>query len=231
MPTAAKTAPNRNAIHPFDKRYGTDTGGYLSPEELVTGQANDGLNHGYSAVAPSVFREAMRRWRGTLPAVGGRIEGYGFVDVGAGKGRVLFLASELPFRKIVGVELHPPLARIAEKNIDRWRRVTRTGSNIRMLQQDVLKFRWPRPPLLVYLYNPFHCSLVAQLTESLASLPASSASLVDLLYVNPTCTDVITASGGFSHLWTVRIEMNEADQKADPYGTSNDLVSAFRRTR
>ena len=231
MPTAAKTAPNRNAIHPFDKRYGTDTGGYLSPEELVTGQTNDALNHGFSAVAPSVFREAMRRWRDTLPAVGGHIEAYSFVDVGAGKGRVLFLASELPFRKIVGVEVHPRLARIAEGNIDRWRRVTRTRSNIRVVQQDVLKFRWPRPPLLVYLYNPFHCSLVVQLAKSLATLPASGSSLVDILYVNPACTDAITASGSFSHLWTVRIEMDEADQKADPYGTSNDLVSAFRRTR
>lgn len=231
MATAAKTAPNRNALHPFDKRYGTDTGGYLSPEELVTGQTNDALNHGFSAVAPSVFREAMRRWRETLPAAGGRIEAYSFVDVGAGKGRVLFLASELPFRKIVGVELHPRLAGIAEENIHRWRSVARTGSNIRIVQQDVLKFRWPRPPLLVYLYNPFRCSLVAQLAQNLAALQASSASLVDVLYVNPTCTDAITASGSFSHLWTVRIEMDDADQKADPYGTSNDLVSAFRRTR
>jgi SAM-dependent methyltransferase len=229
--SAAKIAPNRDALHPFDKRHGTDTGGYLSPEDLVTGQANDAQNYGYSAIAPSVFRAAIERWRETLPAVAGRLEAYTFVDVGAGKGRVLLLASELPFRKIVGVELHPRLAQAAEQNVERWRRTSRSKSSIRVVQQDALKFQWPRPPLLVYLYNPFHCSLVAQLAQSLAALPASSASLVDVLYANPTCADALAASGSFSHLWTVRIEMDEADHKADPYGTANDLVSAFRRTR
>jgi SAM-dependent methyltransferase len=229
--SAAKIAPNRDALHPFDKRHGTDTGGYLSPEDLVTGQASDSKNYGYSAIAPSVFRAAIERWRETLPSVAGRLEAYTFVDVGAGKGRVLLLASELPFRKVVGVELHPRLARAAEQNIERWRRTGRSRSSIRVVQEDALKFRWPRPPLLVYLYNPFHCSLVAQLAQSLAALPASSASLVDVLYANPTCADALAASGAFSHLWTVRIEMDEADHKADPYGTANDLVSAFRRTR
>jgi hypothetical protein len=51
---------------------------------------------------------------------------------------------------------------------------------------------------------------------------------VDLLYVNPTCTDTLTSQGLFTRLWTARIPMDEADQKADPYGTSSDLVSVFR---
>ena len=89
---AARIAPNRGVIHPFDKKYGTDTSGYLSPEDLVTGQDHDSLNYGYSAIAPSVFREALRRWQANSPAVAGRIEAYSFVDVGAGKGRAVLLA-------------------------------------------------------------------------------------------------------------------------------------------
>ena len=119
MASSSKTAPNRGALHPFDAKYGTDTGGYLGPEELVKGRENDALNYGYSAIAPSVFREACRRWRETLPTVSGRIEAYGFVDVGAGKGRALLLAAELPFRKIIGVELNEELTRIAQKNVAR----------------------------------------------------------------------------------------------------------------
>lgn len=232
MTTASKTAPNRRASHPFDEKYGTDTGGYLAPEELVTGQKHDALNYGYSAIAPSVFREACRRWRYTLAAVAGRVEAYSFVDVGAGKGRALLLASELPFRKIVGVELNPDLARIAQRNVARWRRVTRSKTNIRAVQEDALDFPWPRPPLVVYLYNPFDCSLIARLAEKLAVLSSASASsLVDILYVNPTCSDALTSSGLFSRLWTARIHMDEADRKADPYGTATDVVSAYRRTR
>ena len=209
-------------------KYGTDTGGYLGPEELVTGQANDAQNYGYSAIAPSVFREACGRWQATLPAVSGKLEAYSFVDAGAGKGRALFLAAELPFRKIVGVELNPRLARIAEQNVARWRRLTRSKAAIRVLQQDAMKFRWPRTPLLVYLYNPFDCSLIAQFAQRLAVASRDGSGLVDLLYVNPTCTDALAAQRLFTHLWTTRIQMDEADRKADPYGTDSDLVSVFR---
>jgi hypothetical protein len=56
-------APNRNATHPLDLKYGTDTGGYLSPDQLRKGQTCDAMKNGYSAFAPSVFREACCRWR------------------------------------------------------------------------------------------------------------------------------------------------------------------------
>jgi SAM-dependent methyltransferase len=229
--STSKTAPNRGAIHPFDRKHSTDTGDYLSPEELVTGQKHDALNYGYSAIAPSVFREACRRWRDTLPAVAGRIEAYNFVDVGAGKGRALLLAANLPFRKIIGVELNPALAQIAQQNVAHWRRAARSRFNIRVVQEDALNFRWPGSPLLVYLYNPFDCSLIVQLAENLSAIRAAGSGLIDVLYVNPTCTDVLTSTGAFSRLWTARIQMDEADQKADPYGTSTDLVSLFRSTR
>jgi len=228
VPSASKTAPNRDVIHPFDQKYGTDTGGYLGPEDLVKGRENDALNHGYSAIAQSVFREAYRRWRETLPAVSGRVEAYTFVDVGAGKGRALLLAAELPFRRVIGVELSEELSRIAQRNVTRWSRVARTKVKIRVVQGDAAKFRWLRTPLLVYLYNPFACALVAQITERLAAAASAGSGLVDLLYVNPTCTDTLTSQGLFTRLWTARIPMDEADQKADPYGTSSDLVSVFR---
>jgi SAM-dependent methyltransferase len=224
----SKTAPNRGVLHPFDAKYGTDTGGYLGPEELVKGRENDAHNHGYSAIAPSVFHEAVRRWRETLPALFGRIEAYRFVDVGAGKGRALLLAAELPFRKIIGVELSEELARVAQKNIAQWSRASRPKAKIRVVQGDAARFPWPRTPLLVYLYNPFACALVEQMAESLAAAAASGSGLVDVLYVNPTCTDTLTGHDLFERLWTARIPMDEADQSADPYGTSSDLVSAYR---
>jgi SAM-dependent methyltransferase len=226
LASASKTAPNRGVLHPFDRKYGTDTGGYLGPEELVKGRENDAHNHGYSAIAPSVFHEACRRWRETLPAVSGRIEAYSFVDVGAGKGRALLLGSELPFRRVVGVELSGELVRVAQGNVARWSRVARPKTKIRVVREDAAVFRWPRPPLLVYLYNPFACSLVARMAERLAE--TASSGLVDLLYVNPTCADTLERQGRFARLWTARLPMDEADQKADPYGTTSDLVSVYR---
>jgi SAM-dependent methyltransferase len=224
-------APNKDAAHPFDVEYGTDTGGYLSPQEIVTGHANDAFGYGYSAIAPSVFREMSRRWRDALADPVRGVAAYSFIDVGAGKGRALLLASTLPFRRVVGVELSPKLARIAQRNVARWSLVARPRARIRVLAMDALELRWPRPPLLVYLYNPFACELVEQLVERLEFAAGSGLAPVDLLYVNPTCADVLSRRRGWVLLWTDRIDMDAADQAADPYGTTFDRVSCYRLRR
>ena len=228
MARASNIAPNRHALHPFDLKYGTDTGGYLRPDEIGSGGIHDAMNNGYSAVAPSVFREACRRWRETLPSSAARLEAYTFVDVGAGKGRALLLAAELPFRKVIGVELNEALARIAQKNITLWKHLARPRAKIRVMHEDAAEFRWPRTPLLVYLNNPFECALVELLASRIAAAAVSGPGLVDLLYVNPACADTLTRQGFFKLLWNAQIQMDEADQQADPYGATSDRVSAFR---
>jgi SAM-dependent methyltransferase len=225
---ASNIAPNRHALHPFDLKYGTDTGGYLRPDEIGSGGIHDAMNNGYSAVAPSVFREACRRWRETLPPSAARLEAYTFVDVGAGKGRALLLAAELPFRKVIGVELNEALARIAQRNVTPWKRIARSRAEIRVMHEDAAEFRWPRTPLLVYLNNPFECALVELLASRIAAAAVSGPGLVDLLYVNPACADTLTRQGFFKLLWNAQIQMDEADQQADPYGATSDRVSAFR---
>ena len=228
MARASNIAPNRHALHPFDLKYGTDTGGYLRPDEIGSGGIHDAMNNGYSAVAPSVFREACRRWRETLPSSAARLEAYTFVDVGAGKGRALLLAAELPFRKVIGVELNEALARIAQRNVAPWKRIARSRAKIRVMHEDAVEFRWPRTPLLVYLNNPFDCALVELLASRIAAAAASGPGLVDILYVNPACADTLTRQGFFKLLWNAQIQMDEADQQADPYGATSDRVSAFR---
>jgi len=232
VPRAPKIAPNRDAVHPFDLKFGTDTGGYLSPEELRRGTptvgANDERNNGYSAVAPSVFREAIGRWRDSLPSSAARLKAYSFVDVGAGKGRALLLASGLPFRKIIGVELNQDLARIARRNSLTWNLYKKSHAAIRIRQQDVAQFRWPRAPLLVFLNNPFDCELIERLVEKLAEVARTGPGLVDILYVNPGCADTIARHANFTLAWNAQIQMDKEDQQADPYGAASDRVSAFR---
>jgi SAM-dependent methyltransferase len=224
---APKIAPNRDRLHPLDLQYGLDTGGYIPPEALRSGSPHDTRNNGYSAVAPSVFREACHRWRESLPA-SARVESYTFVDVGAGKGRALLLASELAFRKIIGVELNPELARIAERNIETWKRRVHPRARIHIRGEDALKFCWPQPPLVVYLNNPFECDLVEQLVEKLVVAAASGPPLVDVLYVNPGCASAFTRNIAFEELWNSEIRMDRGDEEADPYGAASDRVAAFR---
>lgn len=186
------------------------------------------MNNGYSAVAPSVFRVACRRWRETLSESAAHVEAYTFVDVGAGKGRAMLLASELPFRRVIGVELSEDLARIAQRNISAWSRSAKPRTNIRVMHKDAVEFRWPRPPLLVYLNNPFDCELVERLAAQIVAAAQSGPGIADILYVNPACADTLTRQGNFRLLWNEQIQMDEADQKSDPYGAASDRVSIFR---
>jgi len=221
------TLPFRYIDHPFDKRHGLDTSGYLSKRDLVTGHPNDAYLTGYSAVAPSVFRQMCRRWIDTL-AARGRVQAFSFVDVGAGKGRALLLASELPFRKVIGVELSKELAHIAAQNIDKWKEGRSVRVPIRIVHQDILEFRWPRTPLLIYLYNPFEREMIEHLIERLCWAAKAGSRCLDVLYLNPVFGYLLTRSRAFSEIWSERITMSREDQDADPYATGTDLVSAFR---
>jgi SAM-dependent methyltransferase len=232
-------APNRHTAHPFDLKYGTDTAGYLSPNELSgsgpdpqpNDRSSDGLNNGYSAVAPSVFREACRRWHETLPASSARGEAHTFVDAGAGKGRAVLLATEIRFRRVIGVELNKDLAHIAQRNLTRWIRIYRPRAKARVIHQDVMEFPWPRPPLLVFLNNPFDCTLIQQLADKLAIAAERGPELIDLLYVNPGCADTLNRQSHFKLLWDAQIEMDAPDRRADPYGAIADRVACFRHAR
>ena len=44
-----------------------------------------------------------------------------FIDIGSGKGRTLLMASDYPFRRIIGVELLPELHRIAQENVRKYK--------------------------------------------------------------------------------------------------------------
>ena len=64
----------------------------------------------YQASEPELFHQILR----ALPV---SPEGFTFIDLGSGKGRTLLMASDYPFRRIIGVELLDELHQIARRNI------------------------------------------------------------------------------------------------------------------
>jgi SAM-dependent methyltransferase len=217
----------KNISHPFDQECGTDTGGLLEGPEVATGHPHDRYSVGYYAVAPSVFRETCRRWLQTLPASHSAAD-YTFVDIGAGKGRALLLASELPFREVIGIEFNEDLTRVARENAEKWDRAGRARCAIRVVHQEATQFRWPVTPLVVFLYNPFGHKVLRQL---LAHLPVAAGPPVHILYVNPDCNFVLDRHPALSRLWSEHIPMSDADQAADFYSKDRELVSGYRSTQ
>ena len=70
--------------------------------------------------------------------------------------------------------------------------------------------------------------MVERLISRLRGAFAGSPHPLDVLYVNPVHSDLFGKGSGFKHLWSVRLTMDQADQDADPYATTTDVVSQYR---
>ena len=77
------------------------------------------------------------------------------LSVGSGKGRVLFVAAEYPFRKVIGVEFSNALHDDAVANLKRYRFPKRRCADIEPVHADAREFEFPNDNLVIYLFNPF----------------------------------------------------------------------------
>jgi len=154
-----------NAPDGFDARTGLDTAANLPVYKLDAVSRNYIHSMGYQPLPEDVFRALIAE----VPV---DPREFTFVDLGCGKGKPLFLASEMGFKKIIGIELSPTLAAIATQNLAKW---NRPSPPITILCCDVVAFRWPKEPLVVFMHNPFGRAVMAQVMESLhAAWPADS---------------------------------------------------------
>ena len=221
-----QTSETKPQVHPFDQRYGVDTGGLIGGGELQTGHRNDVFNTAYYGMAPSRFQRVMEYW--IADDTHGPLENYSFVDLGCGKGRAVMMASEFGFREVVGVELHPGLAGIAEANVAAWTAAGRAISRLRILRQDATEFALPDGACLLYLFNPFAAPVMQRVVERIEVDFRARPGMLDLIYFNPEAGPLLEAHGGFEQLWTGTVPMSEEDAAVDLVASPEDLCSVYR---
>jgi hypothetical protein len=147
-----------------------------------------GLFHSpYQPTDPGLFREMMA----SLPI---EFDTFTFIDLGSGKGRALLMASEYPFRKIMGVELLEELHRAAEENIRTYRSATQRCKQIESVCADACEFLFPDIPLVLYLFNPLPEGGLRRLVANLEYSLERSPRLVWIVYHNPAMDSLLAAS-------------------------------------
>jgi SAM-dependent methyltransferase len=208
--------------HPFDLEFGVRTSGLVAGRHLTTGHRHDRHATAYYAVAPSVFRAMIVRWRRCRPPAPSPsappsppIDAFTFIDLGAGMGRALLLASEFPFHAILGVELNPTLARIGSRNLALWRAAGRARAPMRMLCRDAAEFELPSGPCVAFLFNPFAAPVLRRMLRNWAAAGAERASPLDILYVNNEQEAVLLRQAGFERLFHGQVRRSHADTVAD----------------
>lgn len=239
MPSRRKPAARPSAVHPFDKLHGTDTSGLLPGPEIAagTGFAPEDLT-AYYGVAPSILDGVVRLWlREGAPRQ--PIERTVFLDVGAGKGRALMLASRHPFLRVEGIELNARLAAIAEANLALWRKDPNADplAPILLREGDATKLALPPEPTLAYLFHPFEARLLKHFLRHITASLRAQPRPFDLVYVNAEHDSLLDSQPELRRLWFGRVPMSSDDHLADlaaiaeqkEYGSTGDEVCAIYR--
>jgi hypothetical protein len=138
------------------------------------------------------------------------------------------MASEFGFRQVVGVELHPALAGIAERNLAVWTAAGRAVCPVRIVCQEATEYVFPEGACLLYLFNPFAAPVMQRLIERIAADFAGRPGLLDLIYFNPEAGQLLDGHEGFERLWTGTMDLSEEDAAADRVASPEDICSLYR---
>jgi hypothetical protein len=233
--------PRRNiqtAIHPFDKLHGTDTSGLIAGEIIAQGtRAKVSELTAYYGVAPSILHSLLDIWlHRTDPQP---IERTVFLDIGAGKGRAMLLASQFPFLRVEGVELNAPLATIAAANISLWHNDLQAEalSPLTLHHADATTHPLPTEPTLAFLFHPFELPILRRFLRHVETSQGVHPKPFDLLYANAEHDSYLDHHPAFTRLWTGAVPMTPADHLADlaaiaqqtEYGSTGDELCAIYR--
>ena len=172
-----------DADYDWDKRVNTTSGAVGWRERLL------GVFHSeYQPTDPYFFREMMDALERDAGIDLGR---FTFIDIGSGKGRVLLMASDYGFRRILGVELMPALHEIATENLAKYHGEAQHCFALESICCDATEFAFPVEPVVVYI---FHSLPEAPLREMISRLEQSlreSPRPAFVMYHNPVLEHVL----------------------------------------
>jgi SAM-dependent methyltransferase len=174
----------------FDRSRRVQTAGDAVPHRATDtiGPARDGYL--YLPGRPRNVRAALRALPLPNPSE------YTFIDLGSGKGRSVFIAAELPFQRVVGVEYSAALHRQAEANAQTLRRGNLRCKQIDFIHGDAAEYDFPAGRIVLFLFNPFGPEVMgcvlANLQRSLRSHPRH----VIILLLWPELAHMVAAVDG-----------------------------------
>lgn len=151
----------------------------------------------YQPTDPALFREMLDALQQHANL---NFADFSFVDLGSGKGRTLLMASDFPFRRIVGVELLPSLHEIAKQNLSQYKSDSQISFALEAICADAATFPFPDGPLVIYLFNPFPESGLRHVMANLRKSLAANVRHAYVLYHNPLLERVLSEDTCFKKI-------------------------------
>ena len=178
------------AVDPFDEAHGTDTGEIREIGSLDVESPNARHAFRYQPSSQHLARCAIQ-------ALGIEPSEFTFIDLGSGKGRILLIAAEFPFKEIIGVEFSRELHNIALENIS----LTPSGRNpaarISCVCCDAVHYELPHSDLVCYMYNPFGPPVLSRIAERIIDHRKQHGFRTIVIYVDPCYGEVFDRMSEF----------------------------------
>lgn len=170
----------------FDWTRNVDTAGDAVPHRATdaVGPVRDG--YVYAPARAHNVRAALR----ALP-IRDAAE-YTFIDLGSGKGKVLFLAAERPFRRVIGVEYSAAMHQQAVENLGSLRR--RSSVEIELVHADAAAYAFPEGNLVMHMFNPFGPQVMGCVLRNLEEAIRSEPRHVLVVMLYPELGSMVAAS-------------------------------------
>jgi len=167
----------------FDWYYGTDTQSRVLLQDLRIDHEKRQHGTKYDPSPVSALRKLFRKIEITKEDV--------WVDVGAGKGRTLLIASVAGFKKVVGIEFSAELCDICRQNIEKFRRKKKTMSPVEVINKDATEVNPDKEYTVFFLFNPFDAEIMTawmdKVKESFRNFPRR----MYIIYNNPVHQELI----------------------------------------
>jgi SAM-dependent methyltransferase len=185
----------------FDLRYGTDTMGWVQVKTLDFESEHKGNAARYSATKSRPLQMLMRKLG--LPRDGV------FVDLGSGKGRVLLIAAQFDFKRIVGVEFSPELCDIARENVKTFTEKAQTIARIDVVEADVASYCIESEQNVFFMFNPFDKVVTDRLLANLHASVTQFPRKIWLIYNTPVHDEAVSKAELFCACQEFEITGNE----------------------
>ncbi len=171
-------AAKERADSDFDRRYGVNTCGDTPLDQLGIAQPDIERGNGlYRPVSEELFQEAM-----SLLTID--FSEFNFIDYGSGKGKVLLMASHLPFRNVIGIEFSTVLHEAAVANLRTFHSTDRRCGEMSAVCGDAMEYCPPGGPLVCFYFNPFSREVWTKVLEKLHSSWEAEPRPLYIVYTN-----------------------------------------------
>jgi hypothetical protein len=186
------------------------TKGYVALSGLTVRGNNRASGHDYKPTPNSVFKWA-------LAAVAeediGRMS---FVDYGAGKGRVMLLASQYPFTQVGGIEFAEELHDNAMMNIAQFPRSRMKCRNVECVLDDVVNITPLDGEVVHYFFNPFGAEIFAEVIKGIVASYHARPRRLYVILIDMDAADLMHKTGVFREVKLPPAERMQA-QALSPY--------------